>query len=175
MSIGHNEASQARIEKNKHGRTVKEKKSTHSIIFTLATMALHADHESAFDAHVDFADLKDKVVIEHVELVATPKPPVADDFMYEFKYNHALPTTSVLGVDIPADCDAQKEAGTIVARLSEAMGNGDAQAFTDLFLENGEFQTPEHPLDRPDSVQVSGATNCPSPGTTAPSTFNRLF
>lgn len=66
------------------------------------------------------------------------KPPVADDFMYDFKYNHPLPTTDVLGIEIPANCDAQKEAEGIVEKISEAMSRGDAQAFTDLFLEAGQ-------------------------------------
>lgn len=66
------------------------------------------------------------------------KPPVADDFMYDFKYNHPLPTTNVLGVEIPASCDAQKEAEGIVEKISEAMSKGDAQAFTDLFLKAGQ-------------------------------------
>lgn len=66
------------------------------------------------------------------------KPPVADDFMYDFKYNHPLPTTDVLGIEIPADCDAQNEAEGIVENISEAMSKGDAQAFTDLFLEAGQ-------------------------------------
>ena len=65
-----------------------------------------------------------------------PKP-VADDFMYDFKFNHPLPTTDILGVEIPANCDAQKEAESIVSRLSEVLGSGDAQGFTDLFLEYG--------------------------------------
>ncbi|BCS24985.1 flavin-containing monooxygenase [Aspergillus puulaauensis] len=63
--------------------------------------------------------------------------PVADDFMYDFKYNHSLPTTDVLGVDIPADCDAQKEAEGIVARLEAATTKKDAQAFAALFLDYG--------------------------------------
>ena len=67
-----------------------------------------------------------------------PKP-VADDFMYDFKYNHPLPTTDVLGVKIPTDCDAQKEAEGIVARLSKATSEGDAQAFAGLFLDYGEI------------------------------------
>ncbi|KOC18135.1 putative flavin-containing monooxygenase [Aspergillus flavus AF70] len=63
--------------------------------------------------------------------------PVADDFMYDFKYNHHLPTTDILGVDIPADCDAKKEAEGIVARLAKTMSEGDAQAFAGLFLDYG--------------------------------------
>ncbi|KAJ6024347.1 hypothetical protein N7540_005144 [Penicillium herquei] len=63
--------------------------------------------------------------------------PVADDFMYDFKFNHPLPTTDILGVDIPADCDSQKEAEGIVARLSKATSEGDAEAFAELFLDYG--------------------------------------
>ncbi|KAL4886090.1 hypothetical protein BJY04DRAFT_229266 [Aspergillus karnatakaensis] len=63
--------------------------------------------------------------------------PVADDFMYDFKYNHSLPTIDVLGVEVPADCDAQKEAEGTISRLSAATSVGDAQAFTDLFLDYG--------------------------------------
>lgn len=65
--------------------------------------------------------------------------PVADDFMYDFKYNHNLPTTDILGLDIPADCNAQKEAESIVARLSKATSEDDAQAFAALFLDYGKF------------------------------------
>ncbi|CAH0022328.1 unnamed protein product [Clonostachys rhizophaga] len=64
-------------------------------------------------------------------------PPVADDYMYDFKYNHALPTSDVLGLEIPADCDAHKEAKAIVDQLAEVMGKGDAQGFANMFLEYG--------------------------------------
>lgn len=77
----------------------------------------------------------------HAEQAAEPKP-VADNFMYDFKYNHALPTSDVLGIEIPQDCDAQKEAGNIVARLLEVMGRGDAKAFADMFLEYGRLCIP---------------------------------
>lgn len=86
---------------------------------------------------VDTGSLKAQVAVN--EVGSTDKPPVADDFMYDFKYNHALPTSDVLAVEIPADCDAQKSAEGIVALLSEAMGTGNARTFTDLFLEYGEF------------------------------------
>ncbi|KAJ5652575.1 hypothetical protein N7507_010001 [Penicillium longicatenatum] len=65
-----------------------------------------------------------------------PKP-VADDFMYDFKYNHPLPTTDILGVEIPADCDAQRAAEGIVARLSKAASDENAEAFAGLFLDYG--------------------------------------
>lgn len=94
-------------------------------------------HESAIDITVDVDSLKSKVGVSEIKLEAAAKPPVADDYMYDFKYNHALPTTDVLGVEIPVDCDAQKEAEGIVDSLSKVMGAGDAQGFTDLFLPYG--------------------------------------
>ena len=89
---------------------------------------------------VDIADLKAKVVAGTVEVEATPEPPVADNYMYDFSYNHPLPTTTVLGIDIPPDCNAQKEAEAIVSRLSEVMRDGNAQGFAGMFLEHGESQ-----------------------------------
>lgn len=83
-------------------------------------------------------DVKSDIAVGKHEV---PKPPVADDFMYDFKYNHPLPTTDVLGIEIPADCNAQSEAEGIMKSLSDAMGAGDAQAFTNLFLEYGKFIT----------------------------------
>lgn len=85
---------------------------------------------------VSLTDLKAQVVVSELDTPSS-KPPVDDNYMYDFKYNHPLPTSDVLGIEIPSDCDAQKEAETIVARLSESMGAGDAQAFTDLFLPYG--------------------------------------
>ncbi|KAI6750445.1 hypothetical protein HG530_014726 [Fusarium avenaceum] len=94
-------------------------------------------HESVCETNIDVSILKEKFGVDDVKLKATAKPPVADDFMYDFKYNHALPTTDVLGVEIPADTDAQKEAQGIVDNLSNTLAKGDAQAFTDLFLDYG--------------------------------------
>lgn len=109
-------------------------------------MAPYIDvHDAATDSNVDISRLKSEVGV--AKLAATEKPPVADDFMYDFKYNHALPTFDVLGIEIPADCDAQKEAEAILASLSDALGKGDAQAFTDLFLEYGKVSN-ESPLSQ---------------------------
>lgn len=66
-----------------------------------------------------------------------PNPPVADDYMYAFKYNHELPTIDVLGVDIPADANPEKEAQGIVDQLVKVLGSGDANGFADLFLDYG--------------------------------------
>lgn len=100
-------------------------------------MSCTVARDSAVGNKVDIADLKDQVVEHVVELDADPKPTVADNYMYDFKYNHPLPTSDVLATEIPADCDAQKEADSIVARLSDVMGKGDARAFADMFLEYG--------------------------------------
>lgn len=91
-------------------------------------------------------DIKSKIDVHHVELrenkpekrqAIEAKPPVDDNFMYDFKYNHPLPTSDVLGIEIPADCDAQKEAQSLFVRLEDVMSKGDANAFADLFLESG--------------------------------------
>ncbi|KAI0886891.1 FAD/NAD(P)-binding domain-containing protein [Annulohypoxylon maeteangense] len=87
--------------------------------------------------NVDICLPKDKVGVSQAELESAEKPPVTDDYMYDFKYNHALPTSNVLGVKIPLDCNAQTEATAMVTRLSEVLGRGDAQGFTDMFLEYG--------------------------------------
>jgi hypothetical protein len=79
--------------------------------------------------------LSESAVLNHDQV---PKP-VADDFMYDFKYNHSLPTTDILAVKIPTDCDAQKEAEGIVAHISAATSEGDAQGFAGLFLDYGEI------------------------------------
>lgn len=83
-----------------------------------------------------------KVTLNHDQV----QKPVADDFMYDFKYNHSLPTTDVLGIDIPADCDAQKEAETIITNLSKATAEENAQAFAELFLDHGKIAHNEDPL-----------------------------
>lgn len=93
------------------------------------------DTPPAVPGPVDTGSLKAQVTVNEVD--SADKPPVADDFMYDFKYNHALPTSDVLAAEIPADCDARKTAEGIVARLAEVMGAGNAQAFTDMFLEYG--------------------------------------
>ena len=87
----------------------------------------------------DLEQLKAKVVVNHVEVEADHKVPVADNFMYDFKYNHPLPTTKLLGIEIPTDCDAQKEADALVQKLSQAMGAGNAEDFAALFLDYGKL------------------------------------
>ena len=102
-------------------------------------------HESAIDNDVDINRLKNKIGISHVKLEATAKPPVADDYMYDFKYNHALPTSDVLATKIPADCDPSRAAKTIVTCLSNVLGQSDAEGFANLFLAHGEFWAGDAP------------------------------
>ncbi|KAK5688070.1 hypothetical protein LTS10_000048 [Elasticomyces elasticus] len=64
-------------------------------------------------------------------------PPVADNYMYDFRYNHPLPTFDKTGIEPPQDCDVAKEAQAVIQRLSEALENCDAEAFADLFIEHG--------------------------------------
>lgn len=92
--------------------------------------------DTALDRNVTIADLKAKVVKDHVEVEVSP-PPVADDYMYDFKYNHSLPTLDVLGVDIPVDADPTVEAQALTDSLAEVLEAGDAAGFTGLFLDYG--------------------------------------
>ena len=105
-------------------------------------MAPHAIHDDFVSRQFDVADIKSKVVVDHVEVDVKPPPPVADDYMYDFKYNHPLPTSDVLGISVPIDCNASKEAGDILTLLSRAMEERDAEAFADLFLEHGKPEFP---------------------------------
>ena len=102
-------------------------------------MAPHAVDDYARNGQTDTIILKAKAVVHHTESEESSLPPVADNYMYDFKYNHPLPTSDVLGLEIPDDCDAQKEASIIVARLSDCFGAGDAESFADLFLESGKL------------------------------------
>ncbi|GLA32184.1 hypothetical protein AnigIFM63326_011323 [Aspergillus niger] len=91
-------------------------------------------HDSVLDSNkANMTGFKAEVVVKKLEC-PSPKPPVDDNFMYDFKYNHVLPTSDVLGIETPMDCDAQREAEDIAARLSQAMGARDAQTFAEMFL-----------------------------------------
>lgn len=85
--------------------------------------------------------LEAKVVDGKVQVQHSPSP-LADDYMYDFQYNHGLPTHDALGVSIAEDVDAPEVAQNLVAQLSDILGNGRAQEFADLFLEYGQYCTP---------------------------------
>jgi hypothetical protein len=104
------------------------------------TPAIIEDHAESCDTHVGIAQLKAniKTSTRAIDIHGSDDPPpVADDYMYDFKYNHPLPTTGLVGIEIPQDCDAQTEAGNIVESLSTALAVADAEAFTSLFLDYG--------------------------------------
>lgn len=85
----------------------------------------------------DHIDIKPKAGSKHVEKLAAPTPPVADDYMYDFKYNAPLPTSNSLGVSIPIDCDAQQAAKTLMDQLESVFRNRNATDFANLFLDQG--------------------------------------
>ncbi|KAL4812327.1 hypothetical protein BDW67DRAFT_188762 [Aspergillus spinulosporus] len=89
------------------------------------------------NAQVDVGKAKAQVVVEELGTTSPEKPPVADDYMYDFKYNHELPTSTLLGTNIPTSCNASNEAEGIVANLSAAMATGDAPTFANMFWEYG--------------------------------------
>jgi hypothetical protein len=106
---------------------------------TMAPSRVENDAHSD-DVVADPAAIKGRANFKQMDMVQEAStPPVADDFMYDFRYNHPLPTTDALGFQIPSNCDAQKEADGIVEQLSKVMGDGNAQAFTGLFLEYGKI------------------------------------
>jgi hypothetical protein len=105
-------------------------------------------------------------------------PPVADDYMYDFKYNHPLPTADVLGVKIPKDSDAQYEADKLVQSLSAALHTANAEAFAGLFLEHGKVMcqsTFTLTLTANISPQAYGAISSRSRGINVHSIFNQQF
>ncbi|KAE8375835.1 putative flavo protein [Aspergillus bertholletiae] len=68
------------------------------------------------------------------------KKPIADDFMYAFKYNSPLPTHGTTDIlDFTADEEASRQviADQFVKELEHIIQGGDSKAFAGLFLDNG--------------------------------------
>jgi len=78
-----------------------------------------------------------KIVNGHVELETVAPAPVADNFMYDFKYNHPLPTIDALGADIPHDSDPNQIAESLAADLSTAWSSETGDQFAGMFLDYG--------------------------------------
>lgn len=89
------------------------------------------------DNNVDVSKLSAKIVKGHFEVQVEPRKPLADNYMYDFKYDHTLPTTDVLGISMPADVDPMLTAEGIVDRLSEVWANGDGPGFASMFIDQG--------------------------------------
>lgn len=87
----------------------------------------------------DFVDLKSKLVDGHVEIEKSPAPPVPDNYMYDFKYNHELPTVDFLGSEIPTSTNAQQEGQAFVDTLAKVWADGDGDGFASLFADFGEL------------------------------------
>ena len=78
-----------------------------------------------------------KIVNGHVELETVAPAPVADNFMYDFKYNHHLPTIDSLGSDMPSNADPHEIAESLAAELSTAWSSGTGDRFAEMFLDYG--------------------------------------
>ena len=103
------------------------------------TPNLQAAAMSATPAKID---VKTKTVFPgEVELDGGAKGPVPDDYLYDFKYNHPLPTSSRLGTTVAEDADAEVIAASLLDKLSSALGDGDANRFADLFVDFGEHSS----------------------------------
>lgn len=135
------------------------------------TAISHSHSQTA--GQVDIADLKAKVVAGHVEIEEDHKPPVADNFMYDFKFNHALPTIDVLGVDVPDSVDAPAQADALLQTLEKVLGRGDATGFAEMFLDYGKTWTSRVSFKA--DMQASGGTSCPLLGTIEHSTSRKTF
>lgn len=74
----------------------------------------------------------------------TVKKPVADDYMYAFKYNLPLPThdsgANVLDFTQEDEQDSDAIALRVLKRMEQIIASRDSQAFAELFLDNGECQ-----------------------------------
>jgi hypothetical protein len=121
------------------------------------------DHvEHATDSMDRIAALKAKVAQSHG--IANEKKPIADDYMYAFKYSAPLPLLGDDFVDVN-DSTFQEETTALVARLSEALKGKAAQTYADLFIPQGECLVSCFCLFSPD-VKVYGETRSSSPGIT---------
>lgn len=81
------------------------------------------------------------------------KKPVADDYMYAFKYNAPLPLhdggTDVIDFTKGDEANLKELANTLVKSLEQIIQAGDAKAFAGLFLDSGKA------LNRPYSSTFS--------------------
>jgi hypothetical protein len=75
----------------------------------------------------------------------TLKGPVADDYMYAFKYNFPLPThdgsdgSNVLDFTEEDETDRRAISEQFLKQLEQVIQSRDSKAFAELFLYSGEF------------------------------------
>lgn len=76
----------------------------------------------------------------------TWKKPVADDYMYAFKYNLPLPThgdgKDVLDLTEDDEKNRVEIAERFLKQLEQIIQSRDSKAFADLFLDSGERDNP---------------------------------
>jgi len=88
------------------------------------------------DISVDTAaSLKTRVAESHAAV--NKRKPVADDYMYDFKYNAPLPFLSKEITSV-GDVNVQPLVDSLYTKLSSALIEKDAKAFAGLFLTDGE-------------------------------------
>lgn len=106
----------------------------------------------------------------------TWKKPVADDYMYAFKYNFPLPTYAdskdILDFTEGGEKSREEIADRFVKQLEQVIQSRDSQAFADLFLNCGKSNVLVSSLFLTLTFlpQEYGETKCLSLGTIVPST-----
>jgi len=78
--------------------------------------------------------LKARVAASHAAV--NDQKPVADDYMYDFKYNAPLPFIGKEAIEVD-DSAVQTLSEAFATDLYAALKNNDAKAFSGLFLPNG--------------------------------------
>lgn len=88
----------------------------------------------------DIHKIRDAPFVYRNELA---KKPVADDYMYAFKYNFPLPAHGkggdVLDFTPEEEADAGAIAGRFLKELEQVIESRDAEAFAGLFVDSGEM------------------------------------
>jgi hypothetical protein len=81
--------------------------------------------------------LKARVADSHAAV--NNRKPVADNYMYDFKYNAPLPFIGKEAIEVD-DSTVQTLSESFATDLCAALKNKDANAFSALFLPNGQYQ-----------------------------------
>jgi len=99
-------------------------------------------HEPLAPNTVNKSDLLNVQNAPFVYRNGTIQKPVADDYMYSFKYNFPLPTygddTDVLDFEEYEETHVSAVAERFLKELEQIIQSRDARAFADLFLHSGE-------------------------------------
>lgn len=92
------------------------------------------DQHSPINDYDAISTLKAQVATAHAAV--NEKKPVADNFMYDFKYNAPLPLLGVEAIDVD-EAIFQSQVNVLVDKLSTSLKSQNAENFASLFLPNG--------------------------------------